>query len=139
MSIDASDSFTFTKAGVSGFEAIAANTSRDFDWSVSGWEDPAVASLEAKVELPDGYALSAVYPNPFNPQARFTLDLAETQRVNVAVFDMLGRRVTSLHDGTLDAGAHTFVLGAAGLPTGTYVIRVTGDTFMASRRATLVR
>src|SRR5690606_18551661 len=34
-------------------------------------------------ELPDGYAMSAGYPNPFNPQARLTLQLTEAQQVTV--------------------------------------------------------
>ncbi len=91
------------------------------------------------LDLPSGYVLSPIYPNPFNPQARFTLDVDETQVFRIDVFDVLSRRLATLHDGALAAGSHTFALDGWTLPTGTYVVRVTGQFFAEVRRATLVR
>lgn len=89
---------------------------------------------------PGGYALSALYPNPFNPSTRLSLSVAQTQAVTVAVYDALGRRVATLHDGPLAAGvAHTVTLDAASLPSGVYVVRAVGEAFTAARRASLVR
>jgi hypothetical protein len=39
----------------------------------------------------------------------------------------------------LEAGAHALVLDGAALPAGAYVVRVTGEAFATTRRATLVR
>ena len=91
-------------------------------------------------EAPEGYVLSAAYPNPFNPQTHFTLAVAVRQRVTVAVYDALGRRVARLHGGMLAAGqVHRFAFDAAGLPSGLYVIRAIGERFAAARRVVLVR
>lgn len=86
------------------------------------------------------YRLSAAYPNPFNPQTRFTLELAETQAVTVSVYDLLGRRVAQLHDGVL-AGqtAHGFTFEASGLPSGTYLIQAQGARFQQSQLVTLLK
>ena len=90
-------------------------------------------------ELPAGYMLSPVYPNPFNPQARFTLEMAEAQSVRISVFDLLGREIRVLHDGSLAAGSTGFVIDGAGLPSGLYVLRAAGESFTTSRRMTLLR
>jgi hypothetical protein len=55
------------------------------------------------------------------------------------VYDGLGRRVAVLYDGAVEAGAHALVLDGSSLPAGVYVVRVTGETFAANRRVTLVR
>nr|AWJ66355.1 cell surface protein [uncultured bacterium] len=101
--------------------------------------DPMTTSRPT-ADLPSGHVLSVVYPNPFNPQARFTLEVAQSQSVTIAVFDALGRRVALLQDGPLPSGAaHTFTLDGAGLPSGVYVVRALGETFESARTVTLLR
>ncbi len=100
--------------------------------------DPAAAALAG--DLSEGFALSAVFPNPFNETAEFTLEVAESQHVTVAVYNALGRREAMLHDGVLEAGGlHRFIVTGQDLPSGVYVIRVTGDAFTEMRRVTVVR
>ena len=90
--------------------------------------------------LPGTHNLSAVYPNPFNPQANFTLEVAEQQSVRIAVYDALGREVATLFNGTLTAGTeHAFVIDGAGLPSGVYMVRATGEQFTDVRRVTLMK
>ena len=103
---------------------------------IAGWDDAPAATAA----LAESFALSAVYPNPSSSGARLTLELAAAQRVEASVFDALGRRVMVLHEGNLEAGTHAFVLDPdrSGLPTGVYVIRVTGEAFSATRRAMLI-
>src|SRR5690606_5243197 len=130
--VTASDSFVFTKepgAVATRGEASAA------EWSVSGWE----AAASASATLPGGFALSEVYPNPSSGRATLTLEVAAAQGVTAEVYDALGRRVAVLADGAVEAGAHALVLEGSVLPAGVYVVRVTGETFAATRRLTLVR
>jgi hypothetical protein len=69
-----------------------------------------------------------------------TLRVAETQRVRIDVFDVLGRRIATLHDGQVEAGrAHSIELQATNWASGVYVIRVVGDRFTAERTAVRVR
>ncbi|WP_457651263.1 hypothetical protein [Rhodocaloribacter sp.] len=96
--------------------------------------------VEVFVEVPGAFVLSEPYPNPFNPQTRFTLTTARTQRVRIEVVDVLGRRVRLLHDGELRGGApETFTFEAAGLPSGPYQIRALGETFVAARSVMLLK
>ncbi len=84
--------------------------------------------------------LGAPAPNPFGRLSTLTLRVPAAERVRVEAFDALGRRVAVLHDGLLGAGAaQRLTLDGAGLPAGAYVVRATGETFVQSRRVTLVR
>lgn len=90
--------------------------------------------------LPNGYRLTAAYPNPFASESRFTLEVAEAQDVRVAVYDVVGREVARLHDGPLAAGSrHAFVVEGARFATGVYLVRVTGSDFAETHRVTLLR
>ena len=48
--------------------------------------------------------VSSSHPNPFRDQNSFSVSLDEAQAVDVAVFDVLGRRVTTIHHGVLPQG-----------------------------------
>jgi len=97
-------------------------------------------AVEMAVDLPDNYHLSEPYPNPFNPQAEFSLEVAHTQQVRIEVFNTLGQRVAVLHDGLLTSrGTHPFTFDAGSLPSGVYLLRVTGETFAATRTMTLLK
>ena len=61
----------------------------------------------------DGDALSLraeellVYPNPFNPSTQLSFALGSSSQVKLAVYDVLGRLVTTLADGRFEAGTHS--------------------------------
>jgi hypothetical protein len=85
-------------------------------------------------------SLTVAGPNPFTARTAVALALDTEQEVRVELFDLLGRRVATLHDGALAAGVpHRIEVGAADLPSGAYVVRATGDTFSISERITVAR
>jgi hypothetical protein len=93
---------------------------------------------EPVVHAPDGFALSAVWPNPLRNAGHFTLDVNDAQRVRVVVHDVLGRPIRTLHDGTVAAGALSLRLDAATWPSGVYVVRAEGPAFSATRSLVVV-
>ncbi|WP_456427241.1 T9SS type A sorting domain-containing protein, partial [Rhodocaloribacter sp.] len=96
--------------------------------------------VELTVDLPEPYRLTAAFPNPFNPRTSFELIVRRSQRVTVNVFDVLGRRVATLFDGTMAANeTRSFSFDGAGLPSGLYLYRAEGETFSATRQALLLK
>ena len=81
----------------------------------------------------------SVYPNPTRGAATVVLTLEASAEVEVAVYDVLGRRVAVLAEGLLEAGAHRFAFDSAGLPAGLYLVRVEGGEHRLSERITLLR
>ena len=133
---------------------IPAGESIHAEFCVAGGTDLAdleanMASCAMAIEVaiepgPDGvpgtHNLGNVYPNPFNPQASFTLEVAEQQNVRIALYDALGREVATLHSGSLSAGTiHSFQVDGANLPSGTYLVRAVGERFTDSRQVTLLK
>ena len=96
--------------------------------------------VEVRVTLDEAYALSQAYPNPTSSRATLELAVQEAQPVTATVYDLLGRRVTTLHRGDVAANATMKLqLSANALSSGTYFVRVEGETFTATRRLTVVR
>jgi hypothetical protein len=52
-------------------------------------------------------ALDQNYPNPFADQTTLRFRLAERQSASLAIYDQLGRRVTTLVDGMYDGGIYS--------------------------------
>ncbi len=57
---------------------------------------------------PQRLTLYAPTPNPFVDRVQIRLTVPEKQPVRLEVYDVAGRRVTTLFHGTLEAGTHTF-------------------------------
>ena len=55
---------------------------------------------------PMAYELMQNYPNPFNPSTSIVFSLPETGHISLNIYDISGRLVSTLVDGTLDNGVH---------------------------------
>ena len=74
----------------------------------SGGGQP-TAVLTSAGAVPAQYRLGDSYPNPFNPAVVIPLDLAtDAAGVSLTVYDVLGRRVRQLWQGSLPVGTHRF-------------------------------
>ena len=86
---------------------------------------PSQHALEnAPKDVPNMFVLHGAYPNPFNPQTRLRYDVPEASVTRLVIFDALGRQVRVLVNGQMPAGTHEVVFDAAGLPSGTYLVRL---------------
>ena len=90
-------------------------------------------------ELPTEFALRGNYPNPFNPVTTIEYDMPSERHVTLAVYDALGRAVSTLVDEAKPAGVHRAVFGADGLPSGLYLYRLTAGDFTATRTMVVLK
>jgi hypothetical protein len=96
-------------------------------------------------DTPGGFALSANYPNPFNPETRFDIRVGVPSVVRLTVYDVLGREVLRPAEGVHTAGAFPLAVNASGLASGVYICRVTatpvagGAPFIAVRRMVVTK
>lgn len=89
---------------------------------------------------PNGQVLSANYPNPFNPATVITFHLPERTDVSLSVYDLLGRKVATLVDGTAkQAGEHSVLFDASALSSGIYLYRLQTGSHITTRQMTLIK
>ncbi len=87
-----------------------------------------------------GVEIEAPRPNPFAERTRVRFRVEEDQPVTVALYDAVGRRVRALFDGPATADRPiTLQIDAAGLPAGTYVVRLTGPRAAGIAQVVLAR
>ncbi len=72
---------------------------------------------------PHSFALYQGSPNPFNPTTQIRFDLSEASNVSLVIYDILGRRVTELVNGELQAGYHSATWDASSVASGVYFVR----------------
>ena len=96
-------------------------------------------ATEALPEVAHGVALLGNAPNPFRAATTVSFQLSEAGEVEVAVFDVLGRRVRTLADSFLSAGTHRVSFEASGLPAGLYVVRLRAGGAVETQRVVRVR
>ncbi len=89
--------------------------------------------------LPDKYELGANYPNPFNPSTMIEYAVPSEGQVTVKVYDILGREVVTLVNEYQSPGRYKVTWNAAGMPSGLYVYRMTGNEFNATRKMLLIK
>jgi hypothetical protein len=97
--------------------------------------------VTATIEMEEAYRLST-YPNPVRKRATVELAVEERQNVQVRLYDVLGRRVATLHSGPLPAQELRRLqldVSSTGLTSGTYFLRATGEDFAATEQMTVVR
>jgi N-acetylmuramoyl-L-alanine amidase len=74
--------------------------------------------------VPDDYLLEQNYPNPFNPTTSIRYNIPQAGDVELAVYDMSGRRVQTLVQDHQHAGVYTVTFEAGDLPSGVYIAQL---------------
>ncbi len=90
------------------------------------------------------FRLLGNFPNPFNPGTTVAVELPAAGEVDLAVFNSLGQRVTTLHRGLLSAGRHQFYWNGTSRagqnqPTGIYWLVARWNGRSTVRKMLLVR
>ncbi len=87
------------------------------NWVLSPVPEP------GSMPMPMGFQLSAPYPNPFNSRVRIGLSVGQPVVLQLAVYDVLGRRVAALYDGQLEVGVSECEWTPGNVGSGRYWIR----------------
>lgn len=74
-----------------------------------------------------------VFPNPFASTVKISFE-SKGGHTDLAVFDLLGKRVKQVFSRQLNAGFHEFSIDMAGLPSAAYTLRLQSGATVVSRR-----
>jgi len=106
--------------------------------------DPVAADAPATVGLPERVTLELISPNPTRDGVNLQLGLPKSERVKVEIFDAMGRRVSELFNGDIEAGYHSLNWDGNNdrgvtVPTGVYFARVEGGERRAGVKLVKIR
>ncbi len=136
-----------------GFSA-SGSASTGTTYNADGTTTAGSASLSVTPETPSAvksqpiqatsYSLEQNYPNPFNPTTQIAFNTANSEHVNISVFNILGQKVATIMDGNLSSGSHIVMwdgrnLHGQVLPSGVYFYRLSTPNFTAVKKMILLK
>lgn len=90
-------------------------------------------------EVPTEFAITSVYPNPFNSMVRieFTVNIAKP--TTLKVYDLGGREVTTLYEGTPEAGYHRITWNGVETACGVYFLKLQSEDRTRTVKTVIVK
>ena len=94
--------------------------------------------------IPNKYALHQNYPNPFNPTTTLRYDLPEDAMVNITIYNMMGRKISTLVSSQQTAGFKSVLWNATndkGSPVsaGLYLYTIQAGEFRQTKKMALLK
>lgn len=85
---------------------------------------PLVGIVNISNNTPEKFELNQNYPNPFNPVTRIRYSITQRSVVNIAVYDLLGNRVSELVNSEQNSGIYEAGFDASRFASGVYFYRI---------------
>jgi hypothetical protein len=102
------------------------------------WQEPRALVLQAERRtvadsLPREHRIQGI--REANGEHFLIVELAsEQRRLEIAVYNLLGKRVATVYQGKASPGVHEYPIPSAGLPNGVYICVVQGDGFRLAQK-----
>lgn len=85
------------------------------------------------------YSLEQNYPNPFNPSTTIKYQMPNSGKVNVTIYDVLGKEVKTLVNEYREAGQHSIIFDAGCFPSGVYFYKLSTGAYSSVKKMVLVK
>ena len=96
-------------------------------------------SVEDNLVKNFNYTLYQNYPNPFNPVTTIRFQVPVTEKVELKIYDMLGREVMTLYNKVAPAGIVDVDFNAGNLASGIYIYRIKAGDFISAKKLMLLK
>lgn len=93
----------------------------------------------AEETVPSEFKLMQNYPNPFNPTTTIEFTIPKHALVNIKIYNVLGKEISTLVNEEFKAGAYQIQLNAKSLSSGLYFYRISAGSFMQTRKLLVVK
>lgn len=85
------------------------------------------------------FALRQNYPNPFNPSTQISYSTPRQGNVELKIYDVLGREISTLVHEKKQPGEYTVEWNAVNVPSGVYFYRLVAGDFVQTKKMILMR
>jgi hypothetical protein len=97
-------------------------------------------TLSANATLnPINFEINRIYPNPFNPTTTIRYGLNHNANIQVLIYDIQGRVITTLIDGFQTAGYHSIIWDASKFSSGIYFLNMSAGEFAETKKLVLIK
>lgn len=69
----------------------------------------------------NGFKINQNYPNPFNPKTVLSFDILSATKIEINVYDIMGRHIETLYNNSIAEGPHSIIWNAKNRPSGIYL------------------
>jgi len=106
----------------------------DYDGTFE-YSDP----VEVDITVPEIYSLHQNYPNPFNPTTKINYSVPADGFVNIAVYNVLGEKVTEIVNSIQKAGSYEVTFDATNFASGMYIYRMESGDFVSVKKMMILK
>ena len=106
--------------------------------------DTSLVSTVSVKHMPQKFMVEQNYPNPFNPTTEIQYTLPQPEKVEIAIYNILGQKVKTLLSKSEKAGIHKVVWDATNdagenVGSGFYIYCVKAGSYRAIKKMVLLR
>ncbi len=102
--------------------------------------DRTITSIDDNISTaPMQFALQQNYPNPFNPVTTINYTIPVSNKVELKIYDALGKEVTTLVNDFKNAGTYSLQFNASQLASGVYYYRIITGDFVDTKKFILLK
>jgi flagellar hook assembly protein FlgD len=98
-----------------------------------------ITGIEGENTTPVGFFLNQNYPNPFNPSTTIEFTLPKSEYVELKIYNILGKEVSTLVSMKLNPGNHTYTFDGKNLATGIYYYQLVAGDYREVKKMILLR
>lgn len=116
----------------------------DSEWYWSGDEPWMLLNFDESLTTGDelnnsSVSISQNVPNPFANQTTITYNLNEATNVSLDIIDVTGKVITSINEGSVNAGQHTIKVNGSDLSEGVYFYTFKAGEYSVTKRMVVTK
>jgi len=85
------------------------------------------------------FEIKKAYPNPFNPEINFDINMKGREYINIYIYNIQGNQIDNIFNGFLNKGIHSFNWDASNYATGLYIIKVAQENNILTQKIMLIK
>lgn len=90
-------------------------------------------------QVPREFEMSSPFPNPFNSSTNISFSLPKSSFLDIKLYDIQGRLVEQIFNGTLSSGSHNISLSGETFVSGVYILQVNSGEVTTFSKIALIR
>ncbi|MGQ9707044.1 MAG: T9SS type A sorting domain-containing protein [bacterium] len=121
---------------------IAPNTNYEYKLEVvknNNAETLGTTMCASDSSTPSSFEITRVYPCPADSRITIDVIIPERSDIDIGIYDISGRRVSTIANGLYNQGEYTLTGDVSGLTDSVYIVRMTEDGLSVSKRFVIMR